>query len=111
MRQAVSLVARIRSLGASISSDGARLRLKAPRGAITSELREEIVRFKPAILAELIGETPKDSRDRKSTKAVGEIATLLATAYRRHKPACSGNCDTADSPLANSHNESVHGVV
>lgn len=111
MRKASSLIARIRSLGASISSDGTRLSLKAPRGAITSELHEEIARFRPAIVAELIGETQTTSREGTPTKTISEIANLLATAYRRFKPGSGGVKNTADSGLANSHYPSVHGVV
>lgn len=107
MTSAANVIARIRSLGASLSLDGPRLIVDAPRGVITRELREEIVRLKPAILAELSAGADRLPRD-----AVHQVAGLLAIAYRRHRDACTGPCGSAgqgDSRLANFVHQSVHG--
>ncbi len=109
------LIARLRSLSVSLHSEGTRLIVDAPRGVITSDLREQIARLKPELLSELEAKARALNPDSTTTKAIREIAALLATAYRRstnipqvRKTLRPGS---GDPELANSDAESVHGVV
>jgi hypothetical protein len=47
------LLATLRRCGIEISSDGERLRVEAPRGAVTPEVRRTLAEHKPQLIAEL----------------------------------------------------------
>lgn len=51
MTSVVSLLTQLRTLGVRVRSDGDRLRLNAPPGTITPELKSQIAAMKPQILA------------------------------------------------------------
>ncbi|MGD0950447.1 MAG: hypothetical protein ABSA52_23895 [Candidatus Binatia bacterium] len=48
---AAALLAELRRLGAFLTVVGDKLRVEAPVGTITPEIRETLARFKPALLA------------------------------------------------------------
>ena len=52
------LLSQLRSLGVEVWAEGDRLRYKAPKGALTPELRAELVGYKADILAFLHKATP-----------------------------------------------------
>jgi len=51
------LLETLRRSGVEIATDGERLRVSAPRGVVTEEIRRTLVAHKPELLAELAGET------------------------------------------------------
>jgi len=64
---AQDLLTDLQSRGVQISAEGDRLRIKAPRGAVTPELRERLARNKPDIIAAL--STPESPDCRKSRES------------------------------------------
>jgi len=108
-------IAQLRALGVSVRSNGPRLIVAAPRGVITSELREQMARLKPHILYELEAEAPALYADTPAWEAIREIAALLATAYRRRQELQREQVGlprkSVDDALANLARSSVHGVV
>jgi hypothetical protein len=107
-------IARLRTLGVSLRPDGTRLIVDAPRGVLTSELREQMGCLKQDMLSELEAEALA-VYDTPARNALREIGAFFATAYRRSKnlrpvEEISGQ-DGGDDELAYSSRESVHGVV
>ena len=68
MRTAAGLLESVRQLGITLVLDGSDLRFKAPKGAMTTNLREALVTHKPEILVLLWAEQPQaDSSPAPST--------------------------------------------
>lgn len=111
MTAAAAMIGRIRALGASLSSDGARLIIDgAPPGAITPELRDQILQLKPAMLLELNGAQTKCAAVPPPSAPIGKVANLLAAAYRRCQAKGVVHQGDSDDPrLANAAAKSVHG--
>jgi amino acid adenylation domain-containing protein len=59
----VALLTRLRMLGVSVRADGDRLRLNAPPGTITSELKSQIATMKPQLLAFLREAEQRQARE------------------------------------------------
>ncbi len=109
---------RLRRAGVQLHLEGERLFVEAPTGAITAEMRAELSRHKPELVSALLHES--DSRALPGRNSVvddslREIASLLATAYRRYRAVrhVSDDQDSASGhwELANRLPRSVHGVV
>jgi hypothetical protein len=115
MTAASQLIARLRTKGVSLRSDGTRLIVEAPGGVVTPDLREQMTCLKPEILSALEAEVLAPRADSVATKAIPEIGALLATAYLRsvNIPLIgkTPRLTSGDPRLANSVTESVHGVV
>jgi hypothetical protein len=112
---AVAFLSQLRDAGITIEYRGNRLIVEAPTGAVTAELRAELVKRKAELIATLENAHGRLREDPLLAKARIEIASLVAIAYRRHgaiqrlgpdRPVSSGKGD-----LANSCRTSVHGVV
>lgn len=56
---AVELLTELESRGVHITADGDRLRIRAPKGAITPELRERLEQNKPEIISALMPSRPE----------------------------------------------------
>jgi hypothetical protein len=112
---AASLLAQLRDEGISISSNAGRLVIDAPVGAVTAELRVELVKRKAELIATLETAHGVLHEDAPLTEARTEIARLLAIAYRRYAAIQRVGPDRAvisgKDDLANSGGTSVHGVV
>jgi TubC N-terminal docking domain len=115
MTTASLLIVQLRTNGVSLRSEGTRLIVEAPSGVITPDLREQMTHLKPQILSALEAETLASEADSVTTKAIPEIALLLAAAYRRFtnipQVRNTPRPGSGDPRLANSDAESVHGVV
>ena len=61
---AAQLLARVRDLGITLTGNGDRLHYEAPRGVLTSELRQSLAAHKPQVLAELEREADQERRRR-----------------------------------------------
>lgn len=111
---AAILLKSLRATGISISSERGRLIVEAPAGVLSAQLRAELVRRKPEVIAAL--EVEQQSPENGTQLEVqNEIASLLATAYRRHAAIQRVGTDrgegSVDCGLANSDVSSVHGDV
>ena len=110
-----SLLAELRVAGIAISSEGGRLIVEAPPGAVTAELRAELMKRKAELLATLETAHGHVDKDLPVTRARIEIAQLLAIAYRRDAAIQRVSSDQPESSvngqLANAHRSSVHGDV
>lgn len=110
---ALALLESLGAVGISVSSERGRLIVDAPAGAITSQLRAELVSKKAELIAAL--EMKLHPIDAIRLEAQKEIAGLLAIAYQRRaaiQRVCAGrNENTVDSGLASSGKSSVHGGV
>lgn len=106
------LLAKLRSAGAAISVEGSRVIIDAPVGALTDNLRAELIKHKTELISKL--QHGREIReDLALVEARHEIAGLLAQAYHRYVPI--GRATDSGNPgndrLANSGGKSVHGVV
>ena len=115
---AASLLAQLRDEGISISSNAGRLVIDAPVGAVTAELRVELVKRKAELIATLETAHGVLHEDAPLTEARTEIARLLAIAYSSATPRFNVSGQAIDWPvisgkddLANSGGTSVHGDV
>jgi TubC N-terminal docking domain len=109
-----SLLVRLRATGVSISGEGERLVIDAPKGVITAELRAEVASMKFEILRLLEAEAAAAEKDFQLAKAIDAAAGLLAGAYKRHpgpRPWADQTPTSSDSTLALSGDTSVHGGV
>jgi len=89
---AAALLAELRNRGASVAVVGNRLRVEAPVGAITPEIRETLVRFKPALLAIL-----NDPEEPGTCEHVADDPEL-AEWYRENKHLTCARCFFAGRP-------------
>ena len=114
MSRITSLLGELRVAGVSIRFDGGRLIVEGPTGAVTPEMRAELVRRK----AELVSALDPDpgcprSEDPITLEAFREVAGLLAVAYQRYAKIQRMPVDQPKEahlrPLALSGGESVHG--
>lgn len=103
----------LRAAGVSIRSEGGRLIVEAPAGAVTEEMRAQLVRRK----AELVSALESDrcylpSEDPIAAEALHEVGGLFAVAYLRRvsDPRVPVNQpkDMANKELAFSSIPSVH---
>jgi hypothetical protein len=111
---AVGFLLQLRDAGITIDYQGNRLIVEAPTGAVTAELRAELVMRKAELIAALENAREHVRDDPRVNVARGEIAALLAFAYRRYATIPRVGDDEANSgkhELANSAGSSVHGVV
>jgi hypothetical protein len=104
---AAELIGRLAALGASIRVTGSDLALRAPAGVITPELRAELARNKPQLLAAL-GERSDTDR-----QAICAVAAILARAYQRcgsiPRLTPSRDAERMGEQLAFVRQQSVHG--
>jgi hypothetical protein len=102
----------LRARGISISTCDGRLIVEAPEGAVTVELRGELIKRKAELIATL--EPPQPRTDGSGVlEASHAVASLLAMAYRRHAAVARVGTDrkasVADCGLASAGPSSVHG--
>jgi hypothetical protein len=109
-----SLLGELRAAGVSICFEGGRLIVEGPTGAVTPEMRAELVRRK-AELASVLESDPgyPSSEGPIAARAFREVAGLLAVAYQRYAKIQRIPVDqpkeAALQPLALSEGKSVHG--
>ena len=108
MTQAAALLGELRAAGVSIVADRGLLRVEAPRGVVTVNLRERIAQHKPALLS-LVGSEQAALAADWPEEALREIAGLLAKAYERYRGVPRVPEDRAAGQLAVSPDVSVHG--
>jgi hypothetical protein len=110
----VAFLEALHARGISIDANGGRLMIEAPEGAVTAELRGELLRRKTEIIAALdaVQQRPEASN---LIEVQNEVAGLLAIAYRRHSAVQRVGADReaagADCGLASAGGSSVHGDV
>jgi hypothetical protein len=113
--KAVTLFSKLRIAGATIRTEGGRLIVEARPGVLTAEVRTELARHKPALIAMLEARKSNPEEDRLLPEGCREIAELLAVAYRRYiaipRVEQHGPRDSVQDTVANSPGQSVHGVV
>lgn len=91
---AVALLAELRSRGASVAVVGDRVRVEAPAGTITPEIRQTLASYKPALLAILNDE----ARDSEVCEHVADDPEL-AEWYRENPHLTCARCFFAGRPL------------
>lgn len=115
MNAAAILKAKLRAAGVRFRREGTRLIVEAPAGVITAQLHTELANRKTELIAALEAEALSMTEDPAATEATGEIAGLLAGAYRRYtavqRVPANRSGDPRDAELALSVEPSVHGVV
>jgi hypothetical protein len=102
----------LRARGISISNCDGRLIVEAPEGAVTAELRGELIKRKAELIATLEPPQPR-THGSGLLEASNAVASLLAMAYRRHAAVARVGTDrkasVADCGLASAGPSSVHG--
>ena len=79
---AAELLTELQTQGVQITADGDRLRIRAPRGTMTPELRERLAKSKPDILAAL-SMPDRPELDRICRKAVADYPDVEPARLRR----------------------------
>lgn len=109
-----SLLGELRAAGVSIRLEGERLIVEGPTGAVTPEMRAELVRRKAELVSALESDPGCPPREDPITlEAFREVAGLLALAYQRYAKIQRMPVDQPKEPplqpLALSESKSVHG--
>jgi hypothetical protein len=108
------ILSTLRARGISISACDGRLIVEAPEGAVTAELRGELIKSKAELIATL--KPPQPRTDGSGLlEAQNAVASLLAMAYRRYaavpRVGTDRKASAADCGLASAGGSSVHGDV
>jgi hypothetical protein len=90
---AAALLAELQRRGASLTANGDKLRVEAPVGTLTPDIREALVRFKPALLAIL------NDLDEPGTCEHVAHDPELAEWYRENPHLTCARCFFAGRPL------------